>query len=436
MNKLFIYLAGAIMIAFFFPACNPSKKMSQQPKAPVTPPMEEAPKTDALLEGLLNQHPGYFADILKNKDAWKIQVIYTQIDRKANNAPLFKTYYYNYDPRSYFYPASTVKMPIAVLALQRLNELKIPDLNKNTTLITGSAYSGQTPVYNDPTSSDGRPTVAHYIKKIFLVSDNDAYNRLYEMLGQQYINEQLHKKGYGSAEILHRLSVPLTSDENRHTNPVTFLGSDGKPVYEQPMQVNQQNYSQRSDFMGTGYYKGSELINEPLNFSAKNRINLNDLTSILKSLLFPSAIPASQRFNLTEEDYQFLRKYLSQLPGESLYPAYDAENYWPAYVKFLLYGSEKGPLPAGIRIFNKVGDAYGGLSDVAYIVDFDKKIEFMLSARIYCNSDGILNDDKYDYDSIGFPFMKHLGQVIYEHELKRPRRHKPNLSEFKLVYDK
>ena len=47
----------------------------------------------------------------------------------------------------------------------------------------------------------GRPTIAHYIKKILLVSDNDAFNRLYEFLGQQYINTTLHQMGYTEVQI-------------------------------------------------------------------------------------------------------------------------------------------------------------------------------------------------------------------------------------------
>jgi hypothetical protein len=442
MKRIFILSLVAVFYLFFFAACNPSKKVSTQPKAPVPPPMEEiitptvVEKTDALLENLLKERPAYFDSIIKNKQDWKVQIIYTQINRQGNNNPLFKTYYYNYDSNSYFYPASTVKMPIAVLALQRLNELKIPGLDKNTTVITEAAYNKQTPLYNEPTAVDGRPTIAHYIKKIFLVSDNEAYNRLYEFLGQEYINSQLHKKGYTQAEILHRLSVSMTPDENRHTNPVRFIDAGGKTIYEQPMLFNQENYSERNDAIGKGYYKGDKMINEPMNFSTKNRINLEDLTNILKAVLFPEAVPAEQRFNLTNEDYKFLRQYLSQLPFETIQPSYDTTEYWPAYVKFLLYGSEKGNLPANIRIFNKVGDAYGGLSDIAYIVDFDKKIEFMLSARIYCNNDGILNDDKYEYETIGLPFMKHLGTTIYEYELNRKRTHAPNLDAFKFQYEK
>jgi hypothetical protein len=204
------------------------------------------------------------------------------------------------------------------------------------------------------------------------------------------------------------------------------------------VQFDTAQYALRNDSIGSGYYAGGQLINNPMNFSTKNRISLEDLHTILISLVFPSKVTASKRINLTEEDRNFVLKYMSQLPTESTYPPFadDTSNYYPAYCKFLLYGAEKGPLPKNIRVFNKVGDAYGQLLDVAYIVDFDKKIEFFLSAVIYCNSDGILNDDQYDYDTIGFPFMKHLGQIIYDYEIKREKKIEPDLSGLKFVYDK
>ena len=83
-----------------------------------------------------------------------------------------------------------------------------------------------------------------------------------------------------------------------------------------------------------------------------------------------------------------------------------------------------------LKIFNKVGDAYGFLLDIAYVMDPEKKIEFMLSAVIYCNRDGILNDSKYDYDSVGFPFYKNLGQLIYNYELERKKVFLPNFTSF------
>jgi hypothetical protein len=105
-------------------------------------------------------------------------------------------------------------------------------------------------------------------------------------------------------------------------------------------------------------------------------------------------------------------------------------------VKFLLYGASNEPLPKNIRIFNKVGDAYGELVDVAYITDLDKNMEFFVSAAINCNTNGVVNDDKYEYDSLGFPFMKNLGKVLYDYELNRKRTYPPDLFSFRILYDK
>ena len=145
--------------------------------------------------------------------------------------PVLQNYYFNIDPKQYFYPASTVKMPVAIFVFAKIERTENSGLDKNTTMITEAAYSRQDAVYNDPNSPDGRPTIANYIKKIFLVSDNDAFNRLYEFLGQEYINNTLHKMGYDSVQIIHRLNISRTEDENRHTNPVKFYDTGGQKLF-------------------------------------------------------------------------------------------------------------------------------------------------------------------------------------------------------------
>jgi hypothetical protein len=67
-------------------------------------------------------------------------------------------------------------------------------------------------------------------------------------------------------------------------------------------------------------------------------------------------------------------------------------------------------------------------------VDFERGVEFFLTATILVNEDGIFNDDKYEYETVGKPFLARLGQVIYEYELGRKRRHKPDLSQFRFDY--
>jgi hypothetical protein len=392
------------------------------------------PMSDSFIYNLLRKHPSLFDSVLANREQLGIQVIYTRIDRDKKGKPAFTEHRFGVDTGRYFYPASTVKLPVAILALQWLNERQIPGLDKNATMITGSAGGRQTEVSNDPSAPDGRPTVAHYIKKILLVSDNDAFNRLYELLGQEYINNSLNKMGYDQAQLIHRLEISLPEEENRFTNPIRFLDSNGTLLFEKPAERSCLVYAPRQTKLGKGYMKAGQLVPEPFDFSMKNRLTLVELNQIVKSVLFPGTMPAAQRFNLTDDDYAFLRRYMSMMPGESETPVYDTTEHWDTYVKFLVYGSEKGTVKPGIRIFNKVGDAYGFLIDAAYIIDTTNQVEFMLSAVIYCNSDGIFNDDHYDYDSIGLPFLKHLGQVILEYERTRVRKYKPDLSQFIFKY--
>lgn len=401
-----------------------------------TLPLADQPRTDRYFADLLEKAPESLRNVLRESDSLRIQIIYTRIDREKDNTPRFTRYFYHVTPGRYFYPASTVKMPVALLALQRLNELKVFGLDEFSTMITESSFSGQTPVYNDPAYADGRPSIAGYVRKIFLVSDNDAFNRLYEFLGQDYINSKLHAMGYPAADILHRLSIFLSEDENRHTNPVSFLSPAGRPLYTQPMQTSAIAYPLRTDSIGKGYYSGNRLIDGPLDFSKKNRILLEDLTNILQSIIFPESVPARQRFNLRPDQYAFVWKYMSQYPTETVYPTLDSSMQRDAYVKFLLHGAGNETLPKTLRLFNKVGDAYGFLTDVAYIADLENKVEFMLSANIYCNSDGVLNDNRYDYEAVGFPFMKALGAYIYEVEKSRKRNYLPDLSKFQIRYDK
>jgi hypothetical protein len=379
-----------------------------------------------LLEKLMKQRPEAFSEILNHPNQYRVQIFYTQIDRDKNNIPHFKEFSYRLNPEEYFYPASTVKMPLAIMALDKLNSLKIPGVDKSTMLYYDSVGARQETIYNNPYAQNGKQTIEQSIKEIFLVSDNNAANRLFEFIGQQSIHDKLAEKGYKDAYIRNRLELGRTQEESRQTQALNFYDDNGKLIYHQAPQYNQQKLPYYNAFLGKGYYNSYDsLIMQPMDFSVKNRIYLNDLHHILQSVIFYDQTPVQQRFNLTKPDRDFLLKWMHTLPTESQYPTYDSAEYWPSYCKFMFMGAEKGPIPSNIKIFNKVGDAYGFLLDISYIVDTVNKVEFMLSAVIYCNNDGIINDSKYDYDNIGYPFYKNLGHLIYDYELKRKRTYLP-----------
>lgn len=385
------------------------------------------------LQDLLTNNKQIFGDILDRPAHYETQIIYTQIDRDGANVPRFTSYEYGVNTNQYFYPASTVKFPTALVALEKLNQLKIIGLDANTPMRTNAGTPPQTKAFVDASAESLLPSIAHYIKKIFLVSDNDAYNRLYEFIGQEQLNKTLWEKGFTNTRLIHRLSESgYDKITNQYTNPITFYNGN-KVLYHQG-EVQSKAYPQlrlENEIKGKGYENNEgKIIAKPFDFRYKNYCSLRDLQNLLQTTLFPESVPDSQRFDLSESDYQLLYQYMSQGPREGQYPYFDQPD---GYVKFFLYGGKEEKIPDHIRIFNKVGDAYGYLTDVAYVVDFKNNIEFMIAATVHVNDNRIYNDGVYEYDTKGFPLFKKLGQLIYEYELGRERVYPADLSRFKNI---
>ncbi|MBD2768703.1 serine hydrolase [Hymenobacter sp. BT664] len=384
-----------------------------------------------MLDSLIHTSPE-LTRIATNPE-YELQIIYTQINRDAQNRPSFIPHTYQLNPGQYFNPASLVKLPVVALSLEKLNKLNKPGVHRRTIMATGTAWRCQTPVrFAAPADSDQAATVGNYIKRMLLVSDNLAYNRLYEFLGQRPLNDRLAQLGYPNARITRRFA-PCDTNANRYTNPISFHTIQGDTLYKQAAQYNAVPYTSPLGrvLKGQAYQVGRRVIRRPYDFTTANHLPLADVTAVLQSILFPSSVSASRRFNLTSSDYAFLRWYLHATPHQSGFRPYAPAQYFDAYKKYLYYGRDpKLPYQASLRIYNIVGMSHGYLADVAYFADSLHQSEFMLSAVLYVNKDGIINDGAYEYASIGLPFLAQLGRLIQQYETQRARQFRPNLAEF------
>jgi len=374
--------------------------------------------------------------VLANPSIFRYQIIYTQIDRDKNGVPHFTNYELNVDSNQYFNPASMVKMPLAFLSLEKLNELNKPGVNKNTTIQFDSNYQRQVAMYQDASAPNEKPTLAHLIKRAFLISENDPYNRMYQFMGQGEINRKLHQKGYSTARIT-RQFMGYTEEQNRHTNGIRFIDEKGNNIYTEAPKYNTDSfYFGPTVLIGNAHWNSNdEVVNAPFNFTKHNNISLEDMRKMLQAVVFPASVEKQNRFNLKEEDRLFLLQYLSQYPSETNYPKYDTTHFYDSYVKFFFQDSTHR-MPNGVRVFNKVGWAYGFLTDVSYVLDTKNNIDYMLAATVYVNSDGVVNDSKYDEATVGFPFLKQIGTAIYNYELQRKRNYQPTLKNQVVQYEK
>lgn len=402
----------------------------------VCPAMAQQLDTTFLKQLLLSK-PELFGKILEHPTYNEVQILYTQVNRGVNNLPTFKTYGYNVNAERYFYPASTVKLAAVIFALEKINERKLPQSVKVAAMHIDSSFYGLTKVMIDTSTENAQPSINHCIKKILLTSDNDAFNRLYEFIGRGEINEKLKKYGLTNSRIINRLAIGDAGESAKNTNPIDFFVS-GKLVYHQNAQYDRLEYplSLTNLLVGKGYIDGNnKLVNRPYSFENKNVFTIADQHALMQRLMMPEAFSQKNRFKLTAEDYQHIYTYMSKLPTESDYPKHEAEKFWPTYGKMLYYGRDNpAALNPSIKIFNKYGNSYGFIIDNAYFVDFEKKVEFFLTAVVQSNEDGIYNDNKYEYETVCYPFMKNLGRVIYDFEVNRQKGLIPKLKKYKMKF--
>ncbi len=333
-------------------------------------------------------------------EKYEIQILFTQIDTTESGEVLFTDYSYGLNKQNYFYPASTVKLPVAVLAAE------YADATENITIDTPYIIDGDEELHS----------ISDDLRQIFAVSDNKAYNRLYELLGRDYINSRLREKGFTHTSIQHRLATPQASVNERKT--IQFF-----PSYTaESIVINNQEDKDLNpndvagNNKGIGYIKDDKLVNKPMDFSSKNYFPLQEQHTFIKQLMFPSLFEASKRINLTSTTRDRLLKTMRALPKEA---RYNEDSYHDSYVKFFMYGDLTAPIPDYIHIYNKVGFAYGTLTETAYIEDTQNDIRFILSATILVNENGIFNDNTYEYEQIGIPFLAQLGRAFYEQEKER-----------------
>lgn len=346
---------------------------------------------DTPIDNALNLNTKKIQTVVTNLDAHEVQILFSKIRKDSTEQIQFQDFEFQVNDSNYFYPASSVKLPIAILALEKLSTM--PLINRNT------SYQLQ--------GDSVKTTMSEDIIKIFAVSDNDAYNRLFEFLGKDYINHKLNSKGI-KARISHRLSIENSADLNYKA--INFYERDSLILSSKIKSNKNINLLKLKGVKkGIGYTINDSLVKEPMDFSKKNYLPINSLHGIMKRLMFPEHFSKTNQFNLTDADREFLINTMSILPREA---GYEDEDYYDSYVKFLVFGDLKTAIPQHIKIHNKVGYAYGYLTDCAYIINTKTNQSYMITATIHVNKNQIYNDGIYEYETIGIPFLSELGRQL------------------------
>jgi hypothetical protein len=347
----------------------------------------------------------------------RLQIVVGLVEPGADGPPALRQVTWRAGAE-YFYPASSVKTFGAVAALETLAELRASTglpIDRDTPLVYHPLFAGESVRDADPTHvANGKITLAHEIRKLAIVSDNEAFNRCYELAGQDGLARSLARAGLTAPRIVHRLSVARTPGENRRAPRIDFRG-DGfdhwlpeRTVPELPAPARMPGL-----LVGTAYIAGEQRVEGPMDFAAKNRMSLVDLQRGLCKLVRPDAdCGGGPAFALGEDDRAFLLAAMAEYPRESADPRFDTAEYPDHWGKYLLPGLRRVAPQARWRIVNKIGRAYGFSTENAWVEDRETGRGAFLAATVYTNADGVLNDDRYDYETVADPLLADLGEAL------------------------
>lgn len=363
------------------------------------------------LDSILKSHP-ILAEISSNAQKFRLQIILTHVHTASDGKKSFTHQNFNLNDSLYFYPASIVKLPVSIFSLERLHCGGMEGVDKFTRLIIDSTGGCQKKMFWDPLTNDSTASIAEYIEKALVVSDNVAYNRLYEFAGPEYINRRLAEMTMKRSVIRQRFAS-CSAKENRMTNPIYFLSNSGDTLFKRPAEYYSAAYEKPmrdmevKSFTVTSKKKKTQVTSK--DFTLNNTMPLKDIHSILMELIYPQ----SQHFNFTisDEDRNFLIRHLSIQPSATENTKlHKNPPYYDFMTNYFFYGSDAISNDLKIDVCNIVGLAYGFATDIAYVYDTKNNIEFFLSATVYANYGGKTG---FAYTQKSLPFLKQLGLSIY-----------------------
>jgi len=280
------------------------------------------------LAAILRTHPEWFSPVLEKAGEHRLQILYTQIDRdEKNRRPSARS------PTGS--PTNTSTRPAREAAGRRPRPREAerpgrPRLTRDTALRIEAGTPAQTAVDRDP----ARPTASRRSPTTSRRSSSSATTTPSTACTSSSASGR-STSGCGAAASPTRASEaarghPRPRGEPCH-QPVRLLrrGQGPLPAAPRPQPRGVDERGAAGGPPGPGFMRDGQLVEQPFDFSQSSYVSVRSLQGILRSVLFPNAVPKRERFRLTEGDYRLLYTYMSMLPRESAEPAYPTGRSTP-----------------------------------------------------------------------------------------------------------
>ena len=350
--------------------------------------------------------------ILDNREKYRFQFMVTDILEVDSSLYLGETYDYT-NPSWYFYPASVVKLPIALLSLEKLNR---HTFSTQATLRFNSDFECGNMKFVEESQSTNLD-FRTMIRELIIVSNNTYYNSLYHFLTPQRINEELDKKGIDQTNIYKDFTgceMPL----NLKTHSFRVEGMMNT-FYQNQSHLELHEFAQQYTYddtklLGSKHEYRGEIVDGPFDFNYNLEYPIGDIHSTSMRLFFPQFFSTEDRWDVRQSDREMLMEAMKSVPkdlGQKKY--FDKRKYPDNLYKYLIHGDDNTKYDSVIT-YSKLGLSYGFVTETAYVHDPSTNRRYILTASLYVNSNDTVNDGKYEYEQLAKPFLARLGQLILD----------------------
>ncbi len=369
-------------------------------------------------EDLLNYLHGsdeVFNGILDSSDLHHFQFIYTRIDR-VNGDTTLKTFNLS-NPDYYFYPASVVKLPTALVTLEMM---KKHDLSMDAYMKIHRDQTCGNMGYIEEMEA-GRLTMGKMIRELIVISNNRYYNALYQFVTPKKLNSRLISKGINDTKI-YRSFTGCDLPHSLFCNSLTITDTEKKnTLIQNSSRLGLSTFAARyiwspKYLYGSKHEYRGEIVKGPFDFNYHLEYPLKDIHATMLRLIKPNLFSEEEQWDISDEHKDYFLNAMKGIPSDLTDKKYHDQKKYPDNIfKYIVKGDDN-PNYKDVVTYSKIGIAYGFVTETAYIVDTTNNIEFFLTASIYVNSNDTVNDGKYEYDEIARPFLTKLGQKILDYE--------------------
>lgn len=346
--------------------------------------------------------------VLANAGEFRPQLLWTRCVRAAGGWRAQRTHALGLRPRAWFAAASFIKLPLAALLIEELERRGLDWIDGDLRVEVDAAHACA-PL---PTPQAGGWPLLALLQAMLVVSDNLAYNVLFELLGSDAIHTRLAALGFPHVRMATRLGCPQPRSPGKLAARVR--GAGGALAWDSPAQSTErfQRFPFGAARAGRAWMENGVATPGAHDFADSNFLPLADVHRCILEL----GGGVEPRFALSLRARRWCADTLARVPRSAT--LLDPERrQWPDdHSKWLVPAGADGRLPDALRIASKNAQSYGWIGDTAFIVDSARDIGFALSVVLDVDRDGVLNDGVYAYADIGRPFLREVGAAVLAYE--------------------